>query len=482
MRLDSRGRALGAALRAPVHVPAFAKVKNDLLGPAPNRPAAWNRLALLKEAHPPTEIRSAVARTLVLDAFTRMPYQEWRAASIGEAKALGLPADLVTLGLELLATDGAAARHAFAEMGGDGAGLGQADKMRRFLEYARWSGHGDDIADAFGRVIEAGAGVHAEEPGRHSLAAGAFALDAIKAAGAFGDTIPSRARDSMANLAKSYIHELASGARFDKAVYRESGMIAPNHWKHILGVTPSFYLSPGDTYRFFSTFVGDEALTDDFDSAAARFRHDTLSRAARADALSDEERFESASKMFGDLAALEFKATMDVRGERDATDDLVRNFVKNTASLGIDKIPVASGLIEAGWDVTKAYVISTQLDGWAESFETRVERLTGARSDFVLRQKYDLAHILHSASYPADNPPAELISKTTGDLKTYDELLQEAKQEAAASGKKWEQVLRAKLTPYETWMDRNEKFDDKVENASNFQTSERPKEEIRIWN
>ena len=100
-------------------MPAFAKVKSDLLRPAANRPAAWNRLALLKEADAPTEIRSAVARTLVLDAFTRMPYQEWRAASIGEAKALGLPADLVTLGLELLATDGAAARQAFAFRPGD---------------------------------------------------------------------------------------------------------------------------------------------------------------------------------------------------------------------------------------------------------------------------------------------------------------------------------------------------------------------------
>jgi hypothetical protein len=476
------GKALGAALRSPVLVPAFGKVKSDLLRPAPNRPVAWNRLALLRHADAPSDVRSAAARALVLDDFVRTPYQEWRAAGTGEAKALGLPADLVSLGLEILAGDGAAARDAFSRMGGDDVKLTQVDKMRRFLAYARWSGHGDDIADAFGRVIEAGAEVHTEKPGRHSPPAAAFALDAMKAAGTFGDTIPEHARDSMATLAKSYIHELASGARFDKAVHRESGMTVPEHWKHLPGVTPSFYLSPGDTYRFLRTFVGDEALTNDFDSAAARFRRDTLAQAARADAVSDENHFGRIAQMLGDLATLEFKAAIDVRGERDATDDLIRSFIKNTASLGIDSIPVAGELIKAGWDATKAYVISAQLDGWVERFETGVEQATGARSNFVLRQKYDLAHILHSAGYPADDPPSELISKTTGRLKTYDELLSEAKREADASGQTWEQVLRKKLTPYEIWLDRNEKLDAKVEDAATAQSSERPKEEIRIWN
>jgi len=480
--LAAFGRALGAALRAPAPVPAFGRVRGELLRPAPNRPVAWNRLALLVHADAPAEVRSAAARALVLDDFVGEPYQEWRAAGPAEVKALGLPMDLVSLGLEVLAGNGAAARDAFSRMGGPEVSLTQVDKMRRFLAYARWSGHGDDIADAFGRVIESGAEVQAEQPGRHSPAAAAFALDAIKAAGTFGDAIPERARPSMAALAKSYIHELASGARFDKAVHRESGMTVPEHWKHLPGVTPSFYLSPGDTYRFLSTFVGDEALTNDFDSTAARFRRDTLLRAARLDAVSEKNRFDGVSRMLGDLASLEFKATIDVRGERDATDDLIRNFIKNTASLGIDKIPIAGDLISAGWDVTKAYVISSQLDDWVEQFETGVERATGARSEFVLRQKYDLAHILYSAGYPVDAPPNELISKTTGGLKTYDELLLEAKREAEASGEKWEKVLRRKLTPYETWMDRNEKFDSKVENASAYQASERPKEELRVWN
>jgi len=322
--------------------------------------------------------------------------------------------------------------------------------------------------------------VHAEEPGRHSLAAGAFALDAIKAAGAFGDTIPSRARDSMANLAKSYIHELASGARFDKAVHRESGMAVPENWVSIPGVTPAFFLSPGDTYRFLRTFVGDKRLADDFDAAAGKFRNETLLATARLDAQGKTRHFDDAAGMLGDLAGVQFRATIDVRGESDATGDLVRDIAKNTASLGIDQIPVANGL-KAVWDVTKAYIISTQLDSLAESFGSQVEQVNEARSNFVLRQKYDLANILHRAGFPASEPPAELISSKTGALKTYDELLQEAKKEAERSGGTWQQVFRQKLTPYERWLDQNERLDAKVEDSADALTSRKAEEEINIW-
>jgi len=478
--LAAFGRALGAALRAPAPVPAFGRVRGELLRPAPNRPVAWNRLALLVHADAPAEVRSAAARALVLDDFVGEPYQEWRAAGPAEVKALGLPMDLVSLGLEVLAGNGAAARDAFSRMGGPEVSLTQVDKMRRFLAYARWSGHGDDIADAFGRVIESGAEVQAEQPGRHSPAAAAFALDAIKAAGTFGDAIPERARPSMAALAKSYIHELASGARFDKAVHRESGMTVPEHWVAIPGVTPSFYLSPRDTYRFLHTFVGDKRLTDDFDIAAGIFRNETLLTAARLDARGRTRHFDDAAGMLGDLAGLQFRATVDVRGEKDASGDLIRDLVKNTASFGIDQIPIASGL-KTAWDATKAYIISTQLDSVAESFGSQVEQVNEDRANFALRQKYDLAHILWESGFPASDPPAELISKKTGGLKTYDELLEEAKQEAERNGGTWQRVLREKLVPYERWLDRNSKLDGKVEDSADALTNRKSEEEIKIW-
>ncbi|GAA3509699.1 hypothetical protein FHR32_005985 [Streptosporangium album] len=474
--LAAFSKALGAALDAPVLVPAFAKVRSDLVKPAGSKVSAWNRLALLKGANAPPEVRSAAARALVLNDFAKKPRQDWRAAGATEMKAYGLPSDLVALGLEVLAGDGTAARDAFARMGGADVTLSQTEKMKQFLAYAKGAGTGDEVADAFGRVLEGGTEATTEKAGQHSPAAAAFALDAIKAAGSFGDDLPEPARGSMATIAKSYIHELASGARFDKALDRASGMGVPANWIALPGVTPAFYLSPGDTHRFFKTFVGDKQLTDDFDTTAAQFRYDTLTAAARLDAQGGTRYFEDTARVFGDLASVEFKATLDVRGEQDATNDLILDITKNTLALGVDQLPI----VGTGWELTKAYVISSVLDGWADSFETRVEEATGARSDFVLRQKYDMAHILHEAGYPASDPPAELISKSTGDLKTYDELLVEAKREAN-DDKTWEQVLRQKLTPYEQWMDRNESLDKKIEYSSRFLASEQAKEQLRVW-
>ncbi|MEV4378557.1 hypothetical protein [Streptosporangium sp. NPDC049644] len=482
--LAAFSKALGAALNAPTLVPAFAKVRDDLVKPVDGKIVAWNRLALLKGANAPSSIRSAAARSLVLDEFAKRPGQEWRAGSLG-GKKYDLPDDLVAMGLEVLDGDGTAVRDAFAKMGGADVKLSQVDKMKLFLDYAKGVGTGDEVADAFGRAMEAGTEAKTEKTGQHSLEAAAFAFDAIRAAAAFGSDLPRPAMDSMSVIAKSYVHELASGARFDKAVDRTSGMGAPANWTPLPNVNPSFYLSPGDTYRFMQTFVGEKQLTDDFDTAAGKFRYDTLIAAAQLDAQAEDARFEKIAKMFGDLAGLEFKATLDVRGEIDATYDLVRDIAKNTVSLGVDSIPLAGPLahhaIETGWELTKAYGVSTLLDDWVESLGTRVEEATGARSDFVLRQKYDIAHLLHQAGYPASEPPAELISKSTGDLKTYDELLAEAKLEAKGGSKEWEQVLRGKLVPYERWMDGNGKLDDKIEDATRFHTSEHAKEQIRIW-
>lgn len=110
-----------------------------------------------------------------------------------------------------------------------------------------------------------------------------------------------------------------------------------------------------------------------------------------------------------------------------------------------------------------------------------MQALTGARADFTVRQKYDMANLLHNAGFPASKPPAELISARTGHLKTFDELVAEAKQEGARTGNSWESVLRAKLTPYEKWMDSNDALDRKAEDAADNVSSEQAKELNRIW-
>ncbi|GGL31077.1 hypothetical protein GCM10014719_35660 [Planomonospora parontospora subsp. antibiotica] len=478
--LAAFSEALGAALRAPALVPAFAKVRSDLVRPAGSKAAAWNRLALLAGANAPANIRSAAARTLVLDDFAKKPRQDWRAGS-PESKAYGLPSDLVALGLEVLAGNGAAVRDAFSKLGGPDVKLTRPEKMKLFLDHADRSADGEDVADAFGRAMESGTGARTEQPGKHSPEAAAFTLDLIKVAGSFGANLPASAKDSMGVIAGSYVHELVSGARFDKATGRTSGMDAPKHWESFPGVTPAFYLSPDDTSRFLKTFVGEDGAADKFNSAVARFRHDALISAARLDAQDGTEHFDDVSKMFGDFGGVAFKSTVDVLGEEDAAADAGRDFVKNTAGFLLGEIPIADQIAELGWDAFQAYVFSGFSDDWADSFETQVEATNKERSELATRLKYDMAYLLHSGGYPASEPPKELVSPATGGLKTYDELAAEAKREATG-GKKWEQVLQGKLAVYENWMDSNGKLDEKVERASRAQTSNFAEEQLKQQN
>ncbi|WP_344927422.1 hypothetical protein [Streptosporangium carneum] len=471
-------KALGAALRAPTLIPAFAKVKADLTKPVDGKITAWNRLALLKGADAPTGVRTAAARALALDDFAKNPHQDWR-AGLNEAREYDLPPDLVAMALEVLAGDGRAAREVFAGMGGTDVKLSQIEKMKLFLDYADQVSAGDEVADAFGRVLEAGTEARTENPGRHSPSAATFALDAILVTGLLGPSLPATAKDSMGVIARSYVHELASGARFDRATNRTSGPRIPEHWVPLPGVTPAFYLSPGDTYRFLKTFVGEEKPVADFNSTMARFRHDILLSAACLDAQGDKNYFRDISMMFGDFSSIAFKATKDVLGEEDAAGEHARNFIKNTSGFLLGGFSFTNEIVDLSWEVFQAYGLSALGDEWDDSFEKQVETATGERTDLARRMKFDMAYLLYSGGYSTSRPPQELINATTGTLKTYEELVVEAKREAT-DNKKWEHILQEKLEAYEEWMDENGKLDKEIEYSSRFQSSDLAENLLRL--
>ncbi|MEV5889042.1 hypothetical protein [Nonomuraea fuscirosea] len=487
--LAAFSQVLGAALAAPTAIPGFAKVRSQLLKPA-GRDVAWNRLALLKGSGAPASYRASAARALALDEFVAGPRGDFRAGTVTDVSAYGFPPDTVAMALSVLEGDGAVIRDTFARMGGDDVRLSQTEKMKLFVQYAKGHGYGDQVADSLGRVLADGSEAEDERPGRHSPEAAAFAFDTIAAMGSFGEDLPLTAADSMSAIAKSYAHEMVTGARIDRALYRSSTIGAPEGWTDVAGITPSFHLSPGDTYRFLRTFAADERATGDFDAAMATFYHDTMVSAARLDRGQDSGQFETASKVFGDFGGIEYKAISEVRGEMDAQDELLRDIVKNTFSLGIDKLPVGelAGLggavvrervVNAAWDVAKAYGVSTALDGWADSFETRAEKLEAKQLDYVVRHRYDLAGMLYEAGFPASPPPPGLISGTTGRLKTYDEIVAEATREAGNGDR--EKTLRDKLARYERWMDDNPRFDAKMEDSARLGTSTLSRDVIDIW-
>ncbi|WP_283133565.1 hypothetical protein [Rhizohabitans arisaemae] len=476
--LERLGRALGAALRSGSRPPGFDRVKQDFLRPT-NRVTAWNRLALLRSAGAPTAFRSEAARALALDGFARAPRGDQRGAGRAQLRAFGYPGDTVALAFDVLAGDGAAVRDAFAKMGGPSSRLGRIEKMKLVLDHAGRPGN-ERLAESFGRAAESGAEAGTERPGKHSREAAAFTFDLIRVASGFRENLPAGARPSMARIGASYVHELVSGGRFDKAALRESGMTRPPHWEDAPGVTPAFFLSPKDTYGFLRTFAGDERLTEEFDESLGSFRQEALMAAARRDAQQGglTKQFRGANIMFGDFGGLQFLAEVEVRGQQDATEALVRNFLKNTAGLGLEigfKHPAA----QVAWTLTKAYGASAVLDDWAGDFEKRVEKVTEARVAWSVRMKYDLAQILHQAGFPATPPPAELVDKRTGGLKSYDQFVAEAKVDASTGTRSWDQVLLSKLAPYEEWLDANEIFDEKVESGSRLRTSDYAKNLIR---
>ncbi|MGW4412728.1 hypothetical protein ACWEJ6_52700 [Nonomuraea sp. NPDC004702] len=159
-----------------------------------------------------------------------------------------------------------------------------------------------------------------------------------------------------------------------EAIYRSSGTGRAPERTVIPGVTPAFYLSPGDAFHFparpsWATSTPPTSSTQLWPGSPRHGDHHSESRNKHA-----TQHFDHAATMFGDLAGIEFKAVSDVPGQADAIDELVIDLGTNTLALGIDSVPVAHVAIDLTWTVAKTYAVSRLLDGWAERFETGVEK------------------------------------------------------------------------------------------------------------
>ncbi|WP_155341225.1 hypothetical protein [Acrocarpospora corrugata] len=405
----------GAALRATKPPPGMAEYQRELAAPT-NADAAWQRLALLKGSGAPSQVLARTAR-LVLDEFAADPGQDWFGGALDEYRAYGLPGDSVTLALQVIADDPVAVRSVFAEMGRPPVELTRPERMNLLFEYAR---HRDaDVADALGRTMATGSGVHNEQPGAHSADAAAFAFDAITTSASLGQDMPASAQGSMAELAASYGHEMIAGARIEDGESRDSGMTAPPHLSTIPGLTPSFYLSPQGTYGFLKTFAAEQKNTDTFDKAMGELRHDLLVQAARLDGEAlrgsppkDPGYFEVTAGGIGDLAGMEYAAALKTRGDMDAFDEQMRGIVTDTASLALGAAPSPEKGVR--WLIWQLGMFGTgkALDAWEDGdpADTRVSKLDGARDKWILAQRYDIATKLWEGGFPADPPwPASLM-------------------------------------------------------------------------
>ncbi|MEV0582112.1 hypothetical protein [Nonomuraea sp. NPDC050310] len=460
--LEVFSKALGVAFSAQnLATPGMDKVKTLLTDPGDprNKADAWNKLALLQYGKFPTDVVKAVAGATLND-FAKNPDQDFRggfATSRGYGGAVS--EDNVALALNLLGKDPVAARDTLW-------GMNPGDYRKTFDALLGYSRMNDDVGDALGRAVEAGSGVHDEQPGKHSPGASQFAFEFMLAAGAKGPEVNWSLKDSLSKLGVSYKHELATGARFDDALGRGSSRQEPPNFSKVPGLTPSFYLSQQDTYNFLKTFVDHDQATQDFDVEMGAFRRELLTEAARADADAiartgkDPGYFQLASRVMGNLAGLEYAATAKVRGDMDESDKKFRGLMKDLLTVGvIDRIPGGRGAVLVGWEALK-FATGKGLDSWVEGDQdaTRVAKLNNGRDAATVIQRYELAYILLEAGYPTEHPfPPELMKD--GKPIPIEELM---KDKNAAD----------KLVQISDWMDKNDvdgdgsTFDKKVDIAS----------------
>jgi hypothetical protein len=447
--------AFGTAVSAQYPAPHFDAIRRSFTEPARNRPAEWSRGAYLAYGRFPADWVASTARANALDEFANEPEQDWR-GGISMARWLDLPEDNIALYLEALGRNGEAARDAITYMGYPDHGHSRRENIESLLDYSRLN---DPVADAFGRTLAAGSGVGDETMGDHSVAASAFAFDAIVTVGNHKGGVEWVMKDSMGEIAASYAPEMLTGSRMDDGLSRESEIYAPANFEGIPGVDPEFYLSPTDTYRFLKTFAEEDWMSRPFDQAMGELQQKILREAAHADAAAikrgeqDPENFEKAVGAFGSLAGFAYEAQLGVRGNMDEFDAKMRGLMKDLVTVGvIDRVPGGQYLGEFAWKSIK-FAAGKGLGVWVEGGKTRVDGLKDEDLRLIQATRYSMAIALIDAGWTLDSQPRTPFAER-GRLLPFFELAKD----------------QTKLDAFNDWLDENNRtrvsFDDKGDDAN----------------
>jgi hypothetical protein len=435
--LEVYSRALGVATLDTDPSSGFTEVKDSFTAvPEDDEDlptgTAWSRLAMVQYGDYPPDWLRDVVRVNALDSFAEDPDRDFRGATTAEMQAYGLPEDTVGMAFHALRDQSDVAREVLTTMGEPDHGMTIEELTDTVYGYAGSRGTGDDVADAYGLAIESGVGVHDEEAGQHSQAAGSLAEDFIIASSDHEDP-PWMLKDSLSKVATSYSHELVTSANTQ-----------PGNTGDVPGLTPVFTVDSEQTYGFLRGFADDDQFTDPFDEAMGQLYHDVLSEAARADQADiaagrqDPERFEYASGLFGDLAGLEYEAKNQVRGDMDERDEQMRSMFKDIVTFPLGFVP-GDQYIEQGlrlsadgakvvWNVAQ-YGMGKGLDAGLETApeDTRVGQIESEEHAMVLSHQYVVAQSLLDAGYPATPLPEEVGSD--GRLRDFDDIDPHAFQE-----------------------------------------------------
>lgn len=402
-------RAFTTALHDVDPPAGFTEITDLFRSPPPDSGEAWARLALLQHGSAPTDFLVDVAEANAL-VFLREQTNSWDLRGNSSfAHALGLPEDSAALAFLALAQDPVAVRRAIP------AGT-RGDMVDLVFGYARSFGTGDEVAGAFGKAIEAGAGVHDEAMGEHSSAAARFAFE-VFVASAGHDRAPWMLLDSLDALAASYAPELLGGANLRDMRGHESSLAKPDGWIAYVGLDPHFFLSIDDTHAFLRLIAADDASSARFDQTAQELYERLLGQAAAFDAEHGPNELGRTAQLFGALAAVQYLAQLDVRGNMDASDQAVRDALAKGFNFVLGKVPTPAGQVAGwGWRALK-WGVAQGVDEWrrGEDEDTRVAVLHNARMQAAFLRDYQVfAAVAVAVPEIADGLPPELRAPDGG--------------------------------------------------------------------
>lgn len=415
-------------------------------------PVAWGRLALMQSGNFDQEFVENAVTANGLDQFGENNNFDYRGGGNVAGNA-GLPDDVIALAFGALGNHPEASRNVINGMPGD-----MSDVVDSVFGYCGSVGN-DDVADAFGRAINSGAGVNDEYWRDHSDEAAQFAFSFMLAAGEHPE-VPWGIKQHMGELAASYRQEILTGASMDDAKFRDSSMSAPDNFDGLYNVDPAFYLSPEDTYRFLHGFADTDELMAPFDEAMGEMFELLPSQAAGGDQRAQEDgepdprQFEKMMTAFGNLAGLQNTAMLDVRGDMDERDKAIREGIAQVLTFGLGKVPTPQTIApKLGWKAF-TYVVGKGLSSYTEGGETRVDQVEAEDHQMALTMHYMVAEALLDADYPHTELPDE-ITDENGNLLPVEDIA------------KSEEAMRA----FAEWTDANNTgdgtpFDDKVDHGA----------------
>lgn len=437
--------AFGTAVSATSPAPGFDKVKQAYLKPLPDEGytvPAWNRAAMMAYGDFPSDFLAKATRANGLDMFAKHPDHDFEGEA-SEARALGLPQDLVALNLGDLSHNSRAAFFAVAQMG-DPKNPDLQGHLKLLMKYGE---HREDVQTNLGDMIDTASGVrgsydkngvwHIDPSYKPDDYEQNFALLAITAAGHDKGLLDFNGnfKNDMGRLAATYAPEMLTGGHnVDEDPNSPSGFGQPVPYDPIPGVDPRFYLSPGDTYLFMKTFADDDGKTGPFDTAMGKLQQDVLAAAARsdrqaiADGKQDPRSFEFAAKAFGNTQRLEYKAEMKIRGEMDESEKAFKEDLK-MAAVGVSELVGEPELPAAGALAWRGGMFAIKEFGggaYVDSGPDRTEAVEEAHTEAVAQSNYTTTSALLAGGWKTDPLPADLRGED-GKLKPYEDLVKDHK-------------------------------------------------------